>query len=139
MSEKQWRVIADRDKGDDPQVSDLNNGDRATVIVMNDDPADDKVVRIERPVPTEHCLSTAHHDGHEWGAHESQPGTGYWCPGFDATEAHPPTREQIAEAVEAVAEAYAPVRDWDTELMYPDDTWDALVALHALIQNGADR
>lgn len=58
---------------------------------------------------------------------------------YDAGRTHPPTHEQIEEAIGAVAEAHAPGRDWDTEVMYPDDAWDALVALHALFQNGADR
>lgn len=52
---------------------------------------------------------------------------------------HPPTREQIAEAFQKVAEAYAPGRTWDTEVMYDDPTWDAMVEFRALIQNGANR
>lgn len=41
--EQQYRVIADRDKGDDPQDSDWTDGDRVTFI------AGGPLVRIERP------------------------------------------------------------------------------------------
>lgn len=100
MTEQQYRVVADRDKGDNPKSHDIENGDRYVL----DGPylSDMQILRIERPVPTEHCLSTGHHDGHEWGGHDGQTGTGYWCTGFDAADQHPsvPTREQIADAIE---------------------------------------
>lgn len=95
MNEQQYRVIANRDKGDDPRHADVQPGDRYTLEAVEGFP----VVRIERPVATEHCLSTAHHAAHNWGANPNVDG-GVWCPGFDASDElptpHLPTREQIA-------------------------------------------
>lgn len=126
--QQQYRVIADRDKGDNPYAEMREPGDRVTY----GNPAH-IIVRIERPVTTEHCLSTAQHDGHEWAAHEGQPGTGYWCPGFDAADEHPPTREQIADAIWKALPYEA------QEAMLTTDADEAAEAVLALIQNGADR
>lgn len=51
MTEQQYRVIADRDKGDDmlAAISALEDGDRVTYIY--DTEPSDMIVRIERPVP----------------------------------------------------------------------------------------
>ena len=51
MTEQQYRVVADRDKGDDPQHTDVQAGDRYTLEAVEGFPSDDPVVRIERPVP----------------------------------------------------------------------------------------
>lgn len=96
MTEQQYRTIANREVGDgDPRAIDIRPGDRVT-FGSSQGAGLPVVVRIERPVPTEHCLSTAHHTAHEWGGHDGQTATGYWCPGFNDPEPSVPTREQIA-------------------------------------------
>lgn len=101
MAEQQeYRVIADRDKGDDPQWGQVESGDR----VWFSGPRDD-VDRIERPVPTTNepefgwdaCPSTAAHAAHEWNVNEGEVGFGSRCAGIAAPSL--PTREQIAEVV----------------------------------------
>lgn len=54
MTEQQYHVIADRDKGDDPKWPDIEPGDRYVAIARDLETRsdDDQVVRIERPVPT---------------------------------------------------------------------------------------
>ncbi|PZF11782.1 hypothetical protein [Curtobacterium sp. MCLR17_034] len=126
---QQYRVVADRDKGDDPHINYAQDGD-LLAFRKGREFEPDYLVRIERPVPTEHCLSTAQHDGHEWAAHEGQPGTGYWCPGFDAAEDHPPTREQIAEVMQRA----------DQTARWGENRYEVQAdAVLALFQNGADR
>lgn len=50
MTDQQYRIIADRDKGDDPRPQDVQDGDRYVL----DAPflGDSRIVRIERPMPT---------------------------------------------------------------------------------------
>ncbi len=49
MTEQQYRVIADRDKGEDPQERDSRAGDRLTFIATES--YGKLLVRIERPAP----------------------------------------------------------------------------------------
>lgn len=51
MIEQQYRVIADRDKGDDMSWHDVEEGDRHTSI-KSGGPYPDPLMRIERPVST---------------------------------------------------------------------------------------
>lgn len=95
---------------------------------------------IERPAPTEHCLSTAQHGGHEWATRKGWPGTGYWCPGFEAAEEHPPTREQIAEVLWRNEDPARHNRDFiEADPLTRADHLESAAAVLALIQNGADR
>lgn len=53
----QYRVVADRDKGDDPQPAMIQDGDRVTVVAYNAhdgswQDGNEGIIRIERPVPT---------------------------------------------------------------------------------------
>lgn len=124
FSAQQYRVIADRDKGDDPRDVEQRPGDRLiyseTVGVVLEGPI---LVRIERPVLPLHCLSTAHHEEHDWGG-------GNWCPGFGASDERPsvPTRAQIADVL---ADHYA----WGRADEEDRAAADAVLAL----LNGADR
>jgi len=126
MSEQQYRVIADKKKGDDPYAEMREPGDRVTY----GNPAH-IIVRIERPVPTEHCLGTHYHDSHLW---TGKPGTHYWCKGYAAPDEILPTREQIAEVV--LDGFHAPDGDHPSWWINPLATADAVLAL---LQKGADR
>lgn len=93
MTEQQYRVIADRDKGDDPQWDDVQIGDRYVGIATERGTPLDPVVRIERPapatgLPAPMTLTAAEQDS------------------YTAAMAEPslPTREQIAEAIEDAIE-----------------------------------
>lgn len=44
-----YQTIADKDRGDDPQLDDVQPGDRFTYLAVGR--ATDRLVRIERPVP----------------------------------------------------------------------------------------
>lgn len=120
MTGQQYRVIADRDKGDDPYAEMREPGDRVTY----GNPAH-IIVRIERPVPTEHCLGTHYHDSHLW---SGKPGTHYWCKGYAAPDEILPTREQIAEAI------------WDDSLLLElPENLERVDHVLALLQKEADR
>lgn len=141
MAEQQYRVIADRDKGDDPREDAILVGDRYTFESVSNEWVggdSDPLVRIERSVPAEHCLSTAHHGGHEWGGYDGQAATGYWCEGFDASDEapYPPTREQIAEAIAAELRTGNETAHSVQATRRVQQLTDAVLAL---IQNGADR
>lgn len=120
MSEKQWRVVADRDKGDDPSVFDAEPGD-LVVYRMGEPDIALELVRIERPVPTTGLpdpmrLTDAEADSFHEAMHAP----------------HPPTREQIAAAIHGgLAD-----RGFDFE---DDDTAHLTARVLALIQNGAGR
>lgn len=110
--QQQYRVIADRDKGDDPQWADIKTHDRITYEYTNGGPARlDQVVRIERPVPTsdepvmltyEGCktypLGTVAADAiGYWAAHHRhyvKTSENTWASFWQT-----PTADQIAEAV----------------------------------------
>lgn len=62
MTEQQYRVIADRDKGDDPTFADVDEGDRYTAVSMPWDWEQDRVDRIERPVPTPDDMTAMSHE-----------------------------------------------------------------------------
>jgi len=52
MTDQQYRVIADRDKGDDPTWADVSKGDRYLAESRHEYDWDlDRILRIERPVP----------------------------------------------------------------------------------------
>lgn len=140
MTEQQYRVIADRDKGDDPSRANIRVGDRYTLQDTGD--ADDQLVRIERPVPTtdaphgeeveiEGSFFPVADLPHILGAHiralddAGQREKQHW---IDHHE-HPslPTREQIAEAIEPDPAD----RDWQT-VLYAG-------RVLTLLQKGADR
>lgn len=101
MTEQQYRVIADRDKGDDPKVADICAGDRYTMQAERGPVFTDQVVRIERPVPNSDQPTSGRDEAwHAW------PGTEYserephkalrdaFNAGWDARHPSVPTREQ---------------------------------------------
>lgn len=54
MVQQDYRVIADRDKGDEPQWDEVRLGDRTTSVVISGEGQGSmtRLVHIERPVPT---------------------------------------------------------------------------------------
>lgn len=89
MTEQQYRLIADRDKGDDPYKDDVREGDRVTsVAVLEGTMRTGQVLlaridRIERPVPT-----------------TDEPKRCEQCDDFEPeTHEHPstPTRDEVAD------------------------------------------
>lgn len=114
MSEQQWRVVADRDKGDDIRKR-FMRGDRVTF--GSDADGSTVPVRIERLEPT------ADEPMDVFQAEALRARGGHPSP-------HPPTREQIAAAVCSVLDPGA----------YPvDQDYAVAERVLALIQNGADR
>lgn len=111
MSEQQYRVIADRDKGDDLSWHDVEPEDRYTSI-KSDGPYPDPLMRIERPVPTTDEPQAGRYDNLRadlatMARQERTPD--HWAIGRNQRTAraallaideliaqHPPTREQIA-------------------------------------------
>lgn len=122
---QQYRVVADRDKGDDPHINYAQDGDLLTFRKGREfEP--DYLVRIERPVPTTDDWMYEHSDQCRCGS----------CPTLPAS--HPPTREQIAEALtEAADEIERILVQERTTLGMSVQDW--LRQRAALIQNGADR
>lgn len=136
--QQQYRVIADRDKGDDPQWEDVRYGDLVTTEHIYGADSAPVLVRIERPVPTagepdwqierNRTLVARLRDDHG-AVRERMEEAADRIERLEAgTVAHPPTREEIAEVVARWR------RDLDTGT--GPELEDRLVAL---IQNGADR
>lgn len=125
-----YRVIADRDRGDDIEAVSENFkiGDRGTYEVV-DTAGNAHLIRIERPVPTndEHCTGgddcTAPTHVHGCFADDGSCST----PDEHKPSLSLPTREQIAAAMEPDPAD----RDWQT-VLYAD-------RVLALLQKGADR
>jgi hypothetical protein len=157
---RKYRVIADRDKGDDPQWDDVRLGDRTTSVVISGEGQGSMthLVRIERPMPTtvEHkavnTLNLGYYRtkvecscGGSWwfGEHEGDPTHDEAKTAHLQPSPHPPTREQIAEAIEQDQR----VQTWHTIWAYvckhqPQPVGDERTAeqyVLALLQNGADR
>lgn len=141
MTGQQYTVIADRARGDDPQWTDIVDGDRV-LYISGSKLAMARVDRIERPAPTtdepKRMPMTHRHDGH---------GPDDTCRDCESQPSpHPPTREQIADELEyrvrtAVARARAAERHGES---YPREFVDQQVTdgrtrVFALIQNGAER
>lgn len=151
--QQQYRVIADRDKGDDPTWNDVHGGDRVAMTAGDISTfMSDEIVRIERPVPTtdepKHQVMCLPID-----VYEASIGM-LRLHGAEATadmlrdEAEPPplpTREQIAEAQRALTELGDAIalpdtqagEDWFTERM--GLVTDIFESVRALLQKGADR
>lgn len=144
MAEQQYRVIADRDKGDDPQEGTILVGDRYTFESVSNEWVGgdtDVLVRIERPAPTtdepseQWTPSTAQVRSHyvfdqsnRWDA-ERGAAFDRWLTSVSSPP--PPTREQIAEVLrESDPEGAAEVVDF---------YYTQADALLALIQNGTGR
>ncbi|WP_336698206.1 hypothetical protein [Curtobacterium sp. USHLN213] len=148
LDQQQYRVIADRDKGDDPQWTDIVDGDRV-LYVSGSRLAMARIDRIERPVST--TDETATSSVHDMRGSREVP-----------VALHPPTREQIAEAdiaaVEEMGGCVLPTEigmraafEWLAQQEGVRPGWyaeevpailagiDAARRLLALIQNGADR
>jgi hypothetical protein len=169
MSEPQYRVIADRDKGDDPTWNDVHGGDRVTMTAGDISTfRSDQIVRIERPVPTTNLQESAGLEDRRSQFAASVGGElvrdlDAW-PTEDAalrslldravdhiesieTDAHYlpplPTREQIAALNRHVREA----RQWNEVARGNgvggvgnlDSVLDDMDAVLALLQKGADR
>ncbi|PZE33974.1 hypothetical protein DEJ21_14085 [Curtobacterium sp. MCSS17_006] len=111
--QQQYRVIADRDKGDDPQWVDVKARDRYTADAAGRPSDDDTVVRIERPVPTTVVI------------HEL---VGLPLPPDEPSSL--PTREQIAEVIQRA----------DQTARWGENRYEVQAdAVLALLQKGADR
>jgi hypothetical protein len=151
MNEQQYRVIADRDKGDDPQWRDVSMGDRVVVTWGRNqwEPA-----RIERPVPTtdepedervEAWHYVADHPVFKQCYSKEQPLLDSMLDRLNdladmertlvELAPHPPTREQVAEVLDAAFDDYRPYCSEAGHCIKSNAADDVL----ALIQNGADR
>ncbi|MDF2895749.1 MAG: hypothetical protein K0Q46_2535 [Rhodococcus erythropolis] len=127
MTGQDYRVIADRDNGDNPSWHDVAPEDRYTSI-KSDGPYPDPLMRIERPVPIADARSQMERDSDALDELRRTP----------VPVEHPslPTREQIAEAIAA-------------ELRTGNETAHSVQAtrrvqgitdaVFALLQKGADR
>lgn len=139
MSKQQYRTIADRAKGDDPNWPDIEPGDRYVAIARDLETRsdDDQVIRIERQVPTTDkpfCDSCRGPYDDAWLAMYGR----HWdtCPNrviATASSSHPPTREQIAEVI-----ATTPLPSGGTLLASSVQVEVVADAVLALL-NGADR
>jgi hypothetical protein len=148
MTDQQWTVVADRDKGDDPTIDDITVGDRYTMQAEAGAVFTDQVVRIERQVPTAEKPNTSASN-----LAIVDLGEASRCAdvGLDALidylgdlprlpSPHPPTREQIAEAL-YLDDADHEDLSWASEanLLTREAYLKNADAVLALIQNGADR
>lgn len=129
MTEQLYRVIADRDKGDDPTWADINTHDRATYEYTNGGPAHvDQVIRIERPVSTTTSLepmrlTDAEADSFHAAMQDQRPSV--------------PTREQIAEALYENQFRGGYHAEWDRLVDDARDFWLSQAdAVLALLRNG---
>lgn len=153
MSEQQWRVIADRDKGDDPKIGDAEDGD-LLAFRKGREFETDYLVRIERPVPTadEHepidTLNLGYYRtrvqcscGRSWwfGEHEGDPTHDEAKIEHEQPSPHPPTREQIALAIAFATDGMTEKAWANASQDYCDEMLAGADAVLALIQNGADR
>lgn len=130
MTEQQWTVIADRDKGDDPSIDDVQKGDRFTFEAL--DGTTDRLIRIERPMPVSERRQALRQMAQEGQRLQQVQDAGREMP----------TREQIAEVlyrhewpVEVNPTPWNELdyASWQSEYLAAAD------AVLALIQNGADR
>jgi len=147
MTEQQYRVIADRDKGDDMDAAwwGQATGDRITEIVVG--PGETRVDRIERQVPTtdesprRSFIVTPNSDRYEaFDIEDALINSRSFLPEGVRVQPspHPPTREQIAEAIRN--SDWDSLGNWDAEPeRIKDDYRKNADAVLALIQNGADR
>lgn len=128
MTEQQYRVVADWDKGDDPTRSMAKDGD-LLVFRASEGGGLSKLVRIERPVPT---ADEPVQDGPlTRGLEQSRRGETVDLGSFAQYAEHPPvpTREQIADLI-ALHYGWGKADEEDRE------AGDALLTL---LQKGADR
>lgn len=146
---QQYRVVADRDKGDDPDIDrDYREGDRLVFENWDTGYYDERqvgtLVRIERPVPTtvengeQFTPSTeqvrSHYVFDQSNRWDAERGAAFdrWL--ASVSSLHRPTREQIAEALDGL-QLWTGVSSAPLTL---DKSLSAQIA-YALIQNGADR
>lgn len=143
---EQYRVVADSDRGDDPDYAWVRPGDRITYAVVEHRRSiqQGRLVRIERPVPTtdearrtlwdqiavliyEHDTTTRR--GASSAADEVMRAV-------LAASTPAATREQIAEAIYAVRAGSS--KNWHKSA-FRDDYLAQADAVLALLENGADR
>ena len=140
MTEQHYRVIADRDKGDDPQQSDIEEADRVTYGFIGRG-FEHGIVRIERPVPTTNEPPEADATPDE--AFELGEVHGYdkgYADGLAASP-HPPTREQMHTERPYDEPTDHEYGAWETDAL-EEHALDILAVVshrRALIQNGAER
>lgn len=143
-----YEIIADRDKGDDPQWVDIEIGDRYLVEMTEAPP--DPIVRIERPVPT---IDVPEDDPQDLRTQVANLVPLSMLDGRDPranvfevadeiipvvlASVHPPTREQIIETMRAVVDAEGPIDFEQSNRAAGAAAVEAAVL--ALIQNGDDR
>lgn len=163
MSEQHYRVIADRDKGDDPTWNDVHGGDRVTMTAGDISTfRSDEIVRIERPVPTTdepedetqdlrtqvaNLVPLSMLDGRDPRANVFEVADEIISAVLAAIAPTLPTREQIAAMLSAhriagvsgfgiESIACSCNRTWVPALEYREHMADAVLAL---LQKGADR
>lgn len=153
MTEQQYRVIADRDKGDDPTKSMAQEGD-LLIFRMGKKGELSILVRIERTVlttdePQSELSDVQYREADEawmWYADEAEFHVhdvvqeqfidGYLAALKAHPSSHPPTREQIAEAIYTVRAGSD--QNWH-KAAFRDDYLKEADAVLALLQKGADR
>lgn len=125
-SRKQYRVIADREKGDDPRWADAQSGDRFTHVGILG--GESRLVRIERPVPTADTRSQMERDSDALDELRRTP--------VPVESPSLPTREQIAEVI--YTERAGSSQNWH-KAAFRDDYLKEADAVLALLQKGFDR
>jgi len=159
MSDQQYRVVADRDKGDDPRLTTPQDGDVMWWRALYGG-APRELVRIERPVPATHeprkpelvtlhlyrdtCVGGLFLSGRELDRTLHEHVEALTIRRDRLPSPHPPTREQVAEALWHVGRDECDHRLWNRVKDMPDaeftqQCWQGADAVLALFQNGADR
>lgn len=134
MTEQQYRIIADRDKGHLPVYADVQTHTDRVTVEQYGQPTE-YIVRIERPVPTTGCPRCEGRGGllNTHGEDSDCPR----CGGAGSEHPSVPTREQIAEML--FHAEYSDTDRWDLVREHGREPYLCMADAVLNLLNGADR